>query len=339
MVIIAGPRNTPERNSVEHVMRFVLVLSFFSLSVGAAVLWHEGRPVESLDLAGGPGGVDNAPRPPFTFVKEEAGGTAPKVLVRDARGKTWSVKFGEEVKAENFASRIAWAAGYYSDPTYFVAEGTLEGARDLGRASGFVQNGRFSNARFELRDDSVRIIPGSSWDFDKSEIKDSRELAGLKVVLILVSNWDPKPENTAIVEAGGQRYYAITDWGASMGRAADFSGRSKWDCRKYAHDTNNLIEGVDNGFVVFNYEGKQSHQVLRGIKVEHVQWIMERLGKLSDAQIDAALRASGATPDEIGCFSKAFRSRLQQLGSVTHAPPEGIRSRTTRTTIIQKKVQ
>ena len=39
-------------------------------------------------------------------------------------------------------------------------------------------------------------------------------------------------------------------------------------------------------------------------------------GKLSDAQIDAALRASGATPDEVACFGKAFRSRLNQLRMV-----------------------
>ena len=40
---------------------------------------------------------------------------------------------------------------------------------------------------------------------------------------------------------------------------------------------------------------------------------------MSDAQIDAALQASGATPEEQACFGKAFRSRLAQLMTVGNA--------------------
>ena len=101
-----------------------------------------------------------------------------------------------------------------------------------------------------------------------------------------------------------------------MGRSAELTGRSKWDCKLYSADTPSLIEGVDNGFVVFNYQGKQGIEIRKAIQVEDVQWVMQRLGKLSDAQIDGALRASGATPDEVACFGKAFRSRLNQLRMV-----------------------
>ena len=63
--------------------------------------------------------------------------TAPKVNVRDSSGAQWIVKFGEEVKAENFASRIVWAAGYFADANYFVPSGKIEGVGELGRAKAF----------------------------------------------------------------------------------------------------------------------------------------------------------------------------------------------------------
>jgi hypothetical protein len=316
-----------------------LLLAAVVLAAGAEpVLWRDTGPVESLDLTGGPGGRDRAPRAPFTFVKEDTGGTAPKVTVRDAAGKTWSVKFGEEVKAENFASRIAWAAGYYADPTYFVREGRVEGVGSLERAARFLQGGQFRDARFELRDESlIRLLPRSSWTLDDPRLKGTRELAGLKTVLVLLSNWDPKPDNTGIMETGGRQLYAITDWGATMGRASDFTGRSKWDCTKYAADTPHLVQEIDNGFVVFKYGGEFSQEVLQGIRVEDVQWLMQRLGRLSDAQIRAALEASGADANETACFAPAVRTRLDLLARVPQGDPVVTRTRS-ETKVIRKRL-
>jgi hypothetical protein len=82
------------------------------------VLWRDPGFVERLDLTGGPGGKANVPRGPYTFIKEIESGKKPKLKVRDARGSMWSVKWGDEVKAEIFASRLAWAAGYFTLPTY-----------------------------------------------------------------------------------------------------------------------------------------------------------------------------------------------------------------------------
>jgi hypothetical protein len=240
------------------------------------------------------------------------------VTVRDARGTEWIVKFGEEVKPDNFASRIAWAAGYFALPTYFVEQGHIQGVTELGRAASSVDrtnNGAFRSARFQLKDPAL-ANPACKWNLSDSKLKGSRELAGYKVLFVLLSNWDVKPENLSIVNVNGDQVYALTDWGASMGRAAELTGRSKWDCARYASDSQRLIEGVDNGFVVFNYQGKQGIEIRKGIRVEDVQWLMQRLGKLTDTQIDAALRASGATPDEVMCFGKAFRSRLSQLKMV-----------------------
>jgi hypothetical protein len=298
----------------------------------SGALWRDPGPIGLLNLAAGPGGQDKAPKPPFTFVQEELTGTTPKVTVTDSRGARWSVKFGEEVKAENFASRILWAAGYFAEPTYFVSEGMIAGVGKLGRAAPFIDKstGHFKDARFQLRDPAVRPIEGAKWGFDDSALKGSRELAGLKILLVLLSNWDVKPENMAVMETNGQRVLAMMDWGASMGRASDISGRSKWDCKLYAADTKYLIEGVENGFVVVNYQGKNGPQVRQGIRLTDVEWLMQRLGRLSDAQIGAALKASGATPEEAACFGQAFRSRLAQFMSVKDNPPDTTVTRTRR---------
>jgi hypothetical protein len=308
-----------------------LALALLTLSsTEAAVLWRDPGPVESLDLAGGPGGADKAPKPPFTFVEEVSSGTAPKIVVKDSAGVEWVVKFGNEAKPETFANRITWAAGYFAMPTHYVGEGKIEGAKGLGRAGSFVSNGMFRDARFQLKDDAV-FASKERWKLDDPQLKDSRELAGYKVLIMLLANWDLTPENLSIVNRGGQQVYAVTDWGATMGRPTDLTAHTKWDCKRYSVDTKNLVEGLDNGYVVFNFSGKQGAEVRKNIRQQDVAWIMERLGKLSDAQIDAALKASGATADEAACFGPAFRSRLAQLMNVaTGSPDPHISTTTTR---------
>jgi hypothetical protein len=77
-----------------------------------AVLWQNPGPPGSRDLRYGPGGRAMEPRAPFTFVKEDSSGSNPKVLVRDANGREWDIKFGVEARPDTFCSRLAWAAGY-----------------------------------------------------------------------------------------------------------------------------------------------------------------------------------------------------------------------------------
>jgi hypothetical protein len=103
-----------------------------------AVLWRNPGVVENLDFTGGPGGRANAPRGPYTVIEEISGGTSPKLKVRDARHRLWVVKWGSEAKSESFATRLAWAAGYFVLPTYYVTSGILKGRAELGRAARYV---------------------------------------------------------------------------------------------------------------------------------------------------------------------------------------------------------
>jgi hypothetical protein len=92
---------------------------------GEYVLWHDPGPVETLDLRRGIGGAEMQPKPPFTFEDEDTSGTTPKIKVRDANHRSWVIKFGREASPDTFCSQLAWALGYYVEPTYFVPEGVI----------------------------------------------------------------------------------------------------------------------------------------------------------------------------------------------------------------------
>src|SRR4051794_9018158 len=124
-------------------------------------IWRDPGDVAALDLTHGPGGSAGVPAPPFAFVEEHATGSQPCVSVEDARGRRWRVKWGNEVRSENFAVRLVWACGYYAETTYYVASGTIAGVpRDgLQRARTCIaEDCSFREARFELDDPDVRKL-------------------------------------------------------------------------------------------------------------------------------------------------------------------------------------
>lgn len=48
----------------------------------------------------------------------------------------WRAKWGQEVHTDVFGTRLAWALGYFSEPSYFVPSGEITGAKDLTRMAG-----------------------------------------------------------------------------------------------------------------------------------------------------------------------------------------------------------
>ena len=284
-------------------------------------IWHDPGEVERLDLAAGPGGL-KAPKPPFTFIEEDTGGTNPKIKVSDAAGRTWGVKWGSEVHAEVFASRIAWAAGYYVEPSYFVKAGTIRGVTKLHRAKKYVESdGTFTNARFELKLRGIdKQTDKESWRWDRNPFAGKKELNGLKIVIMLTSNWDPKDQrdeqsNTAIytVKKTGEVRYVFGDWGATMGKWGGVLSREKWDCDGYASQTRKFVEGTKRGVVDFGYDGKHKSDMTEEIRVSDVAWLLQYIGRVTDAQFRAGLKASGATEGEVICFTSALRNRINQL--------------------------
>src|SRR5271165_4516962 len=93
-----------------------------------AVLWQQPGTITLRDWIWGPGGQARAPKPPFEFIEEDFKGTNPKIKVRDAKGDHWIVKFGGENHGDVFGSRLLYATGYLTEPSYFVASGVVTGA-------------------------------------------------------------------------------------------------------------------------------------------------------------------------------------------------------------------
>ena len=150
----------------------------------------------------------------------------------------------------------------------------------------------------------------------------TRELNGLKTVIMLTSNWDNKDardagSNTGILQRGSGRdrqwIFLITDWGASIGKWGNFFTREKWDCDGFADQTDDFVDEIKDGTVRFGFRGKHDNDFNDGIRPNDIRWLMQYLGRVTDAQIRAGLRASGASSHEVTCFTRALRSRINQL--------------------------
>jgi hypothetical protein len=290
-------------------------------------LWRDPGAVERLDFHAGPGGQDGAPAPPFEFVAEHSTGSNPCLSVRDARGRVWRVKWGDEVRSETFATRMAWAAGYFVEVAYFIPEGRIEGAAELTRARECVgEDCKFREARFELDEEGVtKLFDEHGWAWDDNPFVGTRELNGLKIMLMLTSNWDNKDvrdvargSNTAVFEyalGGGlvEARYLIIDWGASMGKWGSNLFRSKWDAAGYEAQTQEFVTGVKDGLVQWSYIGQRTAEARDEIRVDDVRWLYRYVGRITDAQLRDGLRASGATDEEIETFTRAIRTRLDML--------------------------
>jgi hypothetical protein len=297
----------------------------------AELVWADPGEVENLDFVGGPGGRDGAPKPPFTFIEESLSGTNPKIRVNDANGVKWIVKFGSEVNAETFASRLAWAAGYFVERNYFIPIGKVENLGELTRAKKYFKpDGSFSDARFETRPgNGVKKLDGKqSWGWLQNPFTSSKELNGLKVIMMLTSNFDNKDvrdvsrgSNTAIFQVptdnGLENRYAVSDWGGSMGKWGGFISREKWDCKGFRSQTGNFIKGVEGGLVEFGFSGQHTGSFKNDIRVSDLKWLLQYVGRITDDQFRDGLRASGATPDEVECFTRSLRERINQMKRIS----------------------
>jgi hypothetical protein len=293
-------------------------------------LWEDRGPINQLDLRHGPGGADGVPAPPFAFVDEHAAGSQPCVSVRDARGRKWRVKWGQEVRCEAFAVRLVWGCGYFAEVTHLVPSGSIVGAANLSRARQCLDEaGQFVDARFEREEEHVRtLFEEHSWAWNDNPFVGTRELAGLKIVVMLLSNWDSKDRrdvargsNTAIFEYRLSRWrreahYLISDWGGSLGRwGSNVVTRGRWDVDGFAAQTPEFVTGVRDGYVRFGYTGQRTSDVADGIRVDHARWFARRAARITDRQLVAALVASGATEEEAGRFARAIRQRIEMLAA------------------------
>ncbi|MBC7926634.1 MAG: hypothetical protein H7039_13340 [Bryobacteraceae bacterium] len=310
-----------------------VVFSVFAAAV--SLLWSDpGTPVEQVDFTK-PARNVSEPQAPFRFIREELSGNSPKVLVQDASGRTWQVKGGPEGRADAFATRLVSALGYYADAICFLRQGTIVGVQwPLRRASGFIQrDGTFTYAAFELRDSNARFLDGNGWLWWANEFSATPELRALRVLVMLLSDWDNKDarnaslgSNTGILrfETNGEtvNVYFVVDWGQSLGSWGHLFGwgRSNWNCNDYRRQSGDFLREHKDGRLLFGFRGQHYENFGRDVTRSDLRWLVSRLGNISAEQVKAALRASGASPDEELCFASAF---LDRVGILKRAAASG----------------
>lgn len=297
-----------------------------------AVIWQAPGNITVNDWTWGQGGAARAPKPPFEFMEEDLKGTNAKIRVRDAKGDQWIVKFGGENHSEVFASRLLYAMGYVAQPSYFVARGVITGAHNLRRAKPFLRkDGAFTYARFKLRDHkALAHVDGQVWSWNDNPFVGTKELNGLKILLMLTSNWDAKDardgegSNTSVYakpgSAGNQLYYAFDDWGASMGKWGGFFDRDKWNQSGFREQTKDFARITPGQTIAWGYRGKHDEDVKSGISVDDVRWLLTYLAGVTDEKVRAGLRASGARETDITTYTQSIRDRIAQLERLTAAP-------------------
>jgi hypothetical protein len=257
-------------------------------------------------------------------VDEPSAGTSAKITIRDAHGIIWQVKGGPEARAEAFVTRLISSLGYFAESTFFVAKGQIHGLRELRRAAGFVTaDGAFTWASFERREPGATFRPELVWRWVDNPFSGTPELNGLRVLMMLVSNWDNKDgndrrgSNTGVLETGGRRVYFVTDWGQSLGGWGRFFGRSNWNCGDYTRQTPEFVREAPGRRLLFGYAGQNTAGFRDGITPADVGWLMQYLGEVTDAQIRIGLLAAGATAEEQQCFASAVRNRIEQLRRIS----------------------
>jgi len=304
------------------------------------VIWRDPGKITKRALRYGPGSARLAPVAPFTFIEEVKSGESPKIRVRDSRGIHWVVKLGDEAQAETVATRLVWAIGYFAEEAYYFERVRIRRLSRLSRGQEFVTRGNVLNgARFEpIR---AHLERGPGWNWSRNPFAETRELNGLKIMMILLNNYDARTDNNKILFAKDRagrvieaRYY-VTDLGATLGKADGLGGnRSKNNLSDFL--STRFVLGVeDDGSVKFDYDTRptklgmfsivylpyyrgevKKEKAMRGIPVEHARWAGSLLGQLTDKQLRDAFAAAKYKPGVINAYVRALRDRIDQLNQL-----------------------
>ena len=301
------------------------------------VLWRDPGNIARKDLLYGPGSAALAPRPPFTFVEEDKGGVSPKIKVKDSKGVEWVAKLGIEAQSETVSNRVVWAMGYFAEESYYMDRAEVRGLPRLSRGREFVEGQRFiRGARFEPR--RANVDRGDTWKWLKNPFVGTRELDGLKTLMVLLANYDTRPENNRILEVKDpvtgrtEKRYVVTDIGATLGKIGGMGGkRTKNNLSDYR--SNGFIKRVKNGYVEFDYRTRpkglgyftfvfspgywrsqaDKEKAMKRIPVAHARWMGNMLARLTDEQLRDAFRAASYDNATAEGYISTMRGHILQL--------------------------
>jgi hypothetical protein len=92
--------------------------------------------------------------------------------------------------------------------------------------------------------------------------------------------------------------------------------RTRSDCSGFVLDTPAFVTGVRESVVEWGYSGKHAQDVTSAITVEDLKWLAPYLERITDSEIRAGLKASGATERQMTCWAEALVNRIHQLEAV-----------------------
>lgn len=295
-----------------------------------AVLWINPTDIKQRNLYYGSGGPEDQPQAPFTFLKEDMGGTNPKFDIRDAAGTKWKAKLGVEAQPETVAARLLWAVGFVANQNYLLQDVKIDELPRLNRGQKLVQaDGQVHFVRLQRPPQDAGKKLGR-WKWKSNPFRGTRELNGLRVMMALINNWDLKDENTAIYAArDSSQLYEVSDLGASFGmtgqsyRASraknNLSGyrRSKFISKVTPRYVNFVVPSHLSYLYLFRVnlaisEGRQ-HWIGQHIPRADVRWMASLLSQLSPEQIRDAFRAGGYTPEQVEAFATVVQNRIAEL--------------------------
>jgi hypothetical protein len=241
----------------------------------------------------------------ITFIEKKEGGYSTKYRVRDAAGNEWIAKLGKEAQPDTVANRLLWALGYETEIAYLFPHLTIEG------------KGMLENVRLEARPKNVDRI--GRWKWDDNPFMAKPEFRGLKIMMVMINNWDMKDDNNEILatrnDSTGEEEldYIISDLGGSFGKTGGIISRSRNKPSDYVKAT--FIEKVNGEVINFKYSGKNK-KLFDNITVADAQWLSKLLNRLSEAQIKDAFRAANYSDEEVEYLAKAFQERINELAQV-----------------------
>lgn len=276
------------------------------------VMW-ESVNIKQRDLFLGPGGASMRPNlSKITFIKKETNGHNKKYRISDGNGKIWVAKLGREAQPETAAVRLLWGLGYKTEVNYLVPKLTIPG------------KGVFTNVRLEARPDNIERL--EEWKWKDNPFLGTKELQGLKIMMVFFNNWDIVDVQNKVLEVktdkGIQTQYIISDLGATFGKLGNNNlpiiyrlGRSTNNPKRYIDSS--FIDGVEKGEVDLAYKGK-NRDLFDGITVAEARWLSNLLNQLTDKQIEDAFRAANYSSGDIKILKTAVKNRIAQLNSAAN---------------------
>lgn len=278
---------------------------------GTPVMWKDPTDLESRNLLLGAGGEEMKPDiSRLTFIEQKTGGYSTKYRVKDAKGNEWIAKIGKEAQPDTAANRLLWALGYETEIAYVVPHVKIEG------------KGEFNNVRLEARPANVKRA--GNWMWENNPFKDKPEFRGLKILMVMINNWDMKDDNNEILAmrdttGEGELRYIISDLGGSFGKTGGFLSRSRNKPSDY--EKADFIKKVNGDVIDFSYSGK-NQKLFEGITLADARWLSDLLKRLSDEQIKDAFRSANYSAEEVDQLTNAFKARINQLANPTSATAE-----------------